>query len=104
KARGECVRILLGRSQDSNETLSCRSTVCSGTRQRSKRLQICASNQTTGRCRSSDRECCRFWDRSHEERKHAGGSPSRPLFGTMPRGANEGTAAVRSYGAKIPGS
>jgi hypothetical protein len=38
KARGECVRILLGRSQDSNETLPCRATACSGTRQRSKRL------------------------------------------------------------------
>jgi hypothetical protein len=65
KARGECATFSSGADQSVHEAPSRRPRLLSGTRQRSKRLQICASNQTTARCRSSDRKCCRFSDRSH---------------------------------------
>ncbi len=63
KARGECTTFSSGAYQHAHAALTRRSSIFPGTRQRSKRLQICASNQTTGRCRSPDRNCCRFCDR-----------------------------------------
>jgi hypothetical protein len=64
KARGEWITFSSGAIRHAHAALTRRSSVFPGTRQRSKRLQICASNQTNERCRASDRKCCRFCDRS----------------------------------------
>ena len=55
KARGECCRILLGRYQNSNKTLTCQSIVFSRTRQRDKRSHRRAGNKNPERRSSNDR-------------------------------------------------
>jgi hypothetical protein len=72
---------------NAHETLTRPSRAIPGTSQQSKRPQICASNQTTGRCRSSDRECCRFCGRSHisaNSRKIDGSHLESTGFGVGP--------------------
>ena len=49
KARGECTTFSSGADQHAHEALTRRSPFFPRTRQRSKRLQVCASNQTTRR-------------------------------------------------------